>query len=247
MQLKVNRRQQKQEKSTLLPFLLLFSHQRVCLQKPLKFSPPPLPPPPPPPCWLSAFPDNVMQVDNIEDEQSRHHRGGCRAGEVKKYSFQIGFSPPFTICWIVLIHGAQSGVRSGRGRQPCTRETIERVREEPSVYQINSSRRGEAGPGWGLGDTCLSDGGLLSCPLRRTSTFLIWFSLAAHAYYCELPEIGVTKGGWKPQRKEVDSDFLRQLFRSWVPLSADIVLNNVTHMWCVSMWTLDLCWGVAPG
>lgn len=49
-------------------------------------------------------------------------------------------------------------MRSGRGQLPCARKTIERVREEPSAHQINSSRREEAGPGGGLCDTCLSDG-----------------------------------------------------------------------------------------
>lgn len=158
MQLKVNRHQQKQEKVHFYPFFSSFLTRGLVYWTLWSFLPLLLLLPPPPPCWLFAFPDNVMQVDNIEDEQSRHHRGGCCTGEVKIYSFQIGFSPWFTICWIVLIHGAESGVRSGRGRQPRARKTIESVREEPSAHQINSSRRREAGLGGGLSDTCLSDG-----------------------------------------------------------------------------------------
>lgn len=102
MQLKVNRRQQKQEKVHFYPFFSSFLTRGFVYRSPLKF-PPPLPSSccmlPPPSCCFFAFPDNVMQVDNIEDEQSRCHRGGgCCTGEVKKYSFQIGFSPPFAIC-----------------------------------------------------------------------------------------------------------------------------------------------------
>lgn len=129
-----------------------------------------------------------------------------------KYSFQIGFSPPFTIYWIVLVREAESGVCWGTTRPLCARKTIESVREEPNAHQINSSRREETGPWlrtrWHI---CLWQK-LFPSPPRRASTFIILFSLAAHANDCVLPEIGVTKGGWDQQRKEVKLNFLVATF-----------------------------------
>lgn len=97
MQLKVNRHRQKQEKYTFTLSLPLFSPEGLFTEG-FEVIPPSSLPQPPPPCGFFAFLDNVMQVHNIEDEQPRHRRAGCCAGEVKKYSFQIGFSPLFAIC-----------------------------------------------------------------------------------------------------------------------------------------------------
>lgn len=85
-----------------------------------------------------------MQVDNIEDEPLRRHRGGRRrAGEVAEYSFQMRFSPLLAICWIVLKHGA---FREG----PATERRKNLLREsERSRAYIKSipAGEGEAGPG----------------------------------------------------------------------------------------------------
>lgn len=146
-----------------------------------------------PPPWLSAFPD---KGDAGRQYWRWRHRGGCRAGEVTKYSFQMRFSPPCTICWIVLKDGAFKEGPAAERWKNLLRES------ERSRACIKSNPRGEGKrPCW---HTPLWRG-LLSCPLL---TFFIWFSSAAHGYYCKLPEIGVTKGGWK------DSDFSWQLFRS---------------------------------
>lgn len=207
MQLKVNRHRQRQEKKysfTLSSPLLSPEFVYWTLWSP-------------PPCSLlphvaSLHPLTTWRRYTILKMSSA---GATEeAGEVKKYSFQIGFSFLFAIYWIALVHRAESAARWGRTRPSCGRKTIESVREEPKAHQINSSRRGEAGPGWGLGDTCASDGDYF--PPLPASTFLILFSLAAHANYCELPEIGVTKGGWDQQERKVNTNILEATLKTMV-------------------------------
>lgn len=141
MQLKVNRHRQRQEKVHFYPFFSSFFTREFIYWTLWSLPPLPCSPQPPPPWRLSASFKTSWRRYTI----LKMSNGGTteEAGEVKKYSFQIGFSLPLCICWIVLAHMAEGAVWWGGGTRPsCGRNTIESVTEEPNAHQINSSRRG---------------------------------------------------------------------------------------------------------
>lgn len=147
MQLKVNACRQKQEKYTFSLSSPLFSLEGLFTGA---FEVPPALP------SEAASPMLALWVPWHCDAGTQYWRWAAVTPQRRlphrwshKYSFQIGFSPLFTIYWIVLVHEAERGVCWGRTRPLCAgkkKKTIESIRQEPNAHQINSSRREETGP-----------------------------------------------------------------------------------------------------
>lgn len=157
MQLKVNRHRQKQEKVHFYPFSSSFLTRGFVYRR-LWSHPPFLPSPATSPMW-------VLCISWQRDAGTQYWRWAAAAPQSRllcRWSQKIFISNwifPSVRYLLNYIWGQGlkvAGVEGGPGRR-VAEKTIESVREEPNAHQINSSRRGEVGPGWGLGDTCLSD------------------------------------------------------------------------------------------